>query len=128
MSNATVKVESDFYNRRLLDTEINGDQSRRDYRNEGEGNGSAGGFGGGGGRGSGGGVRMTSGFGGTELFAYLVRQHSLLGLYLSLRPRDEGLRPRCTVLYNFPGLRLHLYLCCCCCFLHINRSGLNHTQ
>ena len=19
-------------------------------------------------------------------------------------------------------------VCCCCCFLHINRSGLNHTQ
>ena len=96
MSDAAVKVDPDFYNRRLLDTEINGDQSRRVYRNGGEGNGFAGGGGG-----SGGGIRMTNGFGGPELSDYLVRQHSLLGFYLSLRPRDEGLRPRCTlVLYT----------------------------
>lgn len=81
MSDAALKVDPDFYNRRLLETETPSDRSRMAYR-EGEVGGA--GTGGGGRRG------MDGGYGAPELADYLVRQHSLLGFYLSLNPRDEG--------------------------------------
>lgn len=85
MSNAAVKVDPDYYNRRLLETDA--DQSRRVFSSPSV-IGSMGGVGltgSGAGRGMGGYQDSTP-----DLPDYLVRQHSLLGLYLSLFPRDEG--------------------------------------
>lgn len=81
MSDAALKVDPEFYNRRLLDTEISSDRSRMAYR-----------VGEVGGAGTGGGGRrgVDGGYGAPELADYLVRQHSLLGFYLSLNPRDVG--------------------------------------
>lgn len=77
MSDAAVKVDPEFYNARLLETESNG-QPQRVGAN----------FGGGGGSGGGG---RGGNFGGLpDLPDYLVRQHSLLGFYLSLNAGDEG--------------------------------------
>lgn len=82
MSDAALKVDPEFYNRRLLDTETTSDRSRIAYRvGEVRGAGTTGG----GGRGG-----MAGGYIAPELADYLVRQHSLLGFYLSLNPRDEG--------------------------------------
>lgn len=75
MSDAAVKVDPEFYNTRLLETGANMDP-RRAGANLG---------GGGGGGGHGGNVG-----GLPDLPDYLVRQHSLLGFYLSLNPGDEG--------------------------------------
>lgn len=91
MSDAAVKVDPDFYNQRLLETEPSVDQSRRAFPASAAsagGRGAGGGFGmlGGAGRDGGGG----GGYGAPDLPDYLVRQHSLLGLYLSLNPGDEG--------------------------------------
>ncbi|CAM9427753.1 unnamed protein product [Ectocarpus sp. 4 AP-2014] len=90
MSDAAMKVDPDYYNRRLLETDARVDQSRRAAATAGAGGAdsapSSWGAGGGGvGRGS------VSGRGGLpDLPDYLVRQHSLLGLYLSLHPGDEA--------------------------------------
>lgn len=85
MSDAAVKVDPDFYNARLLETETNGGARR-----------AAANFGGGGGSGGGGGGGRNGGRS-PDLPDYLVRQHSLLGFYLSLNPGDEGRLCLCTV-------------------------------
>lgn len=101
MSDAAVKVDPDFYNRSLLESDANVDQSRRAFPASGASLGGGGAGGGGsigmlggagrdGGRGGGGGGGYGGGYGTPDLLDYLVRQHSLLGLYLSLNPGDEG--------------------------------------
>lgn len=106
MSDAAMKVDPEYYNKRLLET-ANVDQSRSSAAGAGGstsfhpagppppppsqsswGGGGSGGGGGGDGvfRGGGGG-----GGGDPDHADYLVRQHSLLGFYLSLNPGDEGL-------------------------------------
>lgn len=91
-----MKVDPDFYNRRLLDTEAN--QSQRSFSST-AGTSSRGGVagsgssvGGAGMRGSGPGSGLLGGFQDAipDLPDYLMRQHSLLGLYLSLNPPDES--------------------------------------
>ncbi|CAM9200257.1 unnamed protein product [Ectocarpus sp. 13 AM-2016] len=88
MSDAAMKVDPDYYNRRLLETDARVDPSRRAAATGAGGAHSApsswgaGGGGGGGGGGGSGGL--------PDLPDYLVRQHSLLGLYLSLNPGDEA--------------------------------------
>lgn len=90
MSDAAVKIDPDFYNRRLLETETSVDQSRRAFPASATsvGGGPEGGIGMLGGAGRDG--RGDGGYGAPNLPDYLVRQHSLLGLYLSLNPGDEG--------------------------------------
>lgn len=87
MSDAAVKVDPEFYNTRLLETETNGG-ARRSGAN----------FGGGGSGGGGGHGRNVGGL--PDLPDYLVRQHSLLGFYLSLNPGDEG-RLSVVCVHNF---------------------------
>jgi len=68
MSDAALKVDPEFYNRRLLDTETTSDRSRIGYRvGEGRGAGT-----GGGGRGG-----MNGGYSAPELADYLVRELKL---------------------------------------------------
>eukprot|EP00752_Nemacystus_decipiens_P004370 g3994.t1 len=80
MSDAAVKVDPEYYNTRLLETEANvGARS------------AGASFGGGGTGGGGGGGGLGRNVGGLpDLPDYLVRQHSLLGFYLSLNPGDEA--------------------------------------
>ncbi|CAM9271166.1 unnamed protein product [Ectocarpus sp. 12 AP-2014] len=97
MSDAAMKVDPDYYNRRLLETDARVDPSRRAAATGAGGAHSApspwgaGGGGGGGGSGGSGGL--------PDLPDYLVRQHSLLGLFLSLNPGDEADAER---LWGFP--------------------------
>lgn len=92
MSDAAVRVDPDFYNRRLLGADASVQQnSQGGYSAAGGGGNSmrtaglSGDSGGIMGQGGGGG-----GYSAPDLPDYLVRQHSLLGFYLSLSPRDEG--------------------------------------
>ncbi|CAM9576356.1 unnamed protein product [Ectocarpus fasciculatus] len=87
MSDAAMKVDPDYYNRRLLETDarVTGGGAAGGARPHPSAPPSSWGGGGGGGVGGGGG----SG-GLPDLPDYLVRQHSLLGLYLSLNPGDEA--------------------------------------
>lgn len=86
MSDAAMKVDPEYYNRRLLET--NADQPKRAFSSA-----SVTGSMGGGGVGRSG---ASGGLGGSfqdtrpDLPDYLLRQHSLLGLYLSLSTSDEG--------------------------------------
>ena len=44
-------------------------------------------------------------------------------------PQVEVILPNCVFLPGDHGRDFDVsLLCCCCCILHINRSGLNHTQ
>lgn len=90
MSDAAMKVDPEFYNRRLLETDASVEQSRRAFLDGGRGA-----VGEGMGRGAAldgpGGVRA-GGYAALDLPDYVVRQHSLLGFYLSLSPRDEGVQ------------------------------------
>lgn len=98
MSDAAMKVDPEYYNKRLLET-----NSQRAAAAPGHfpaaappsdtPSWSGDGRGGGGGGGAGSGVNVGGALGGgglPDLPDYLVRQHSLLGLYLSLNPGDEG--------------------------------------
>lgn len=88
MSDAAMKVDPDYYNRRLLETDLRVDQSRRAAATGAGGAHAAPSSWGAGGGGGGGGIGGSGGL--PDLPDYLVRQHSLLGLYLSLNPGDEG--------------------------------------
>ncbi|CAM9857060.1 unnamed protein product, partial [Laminaria digitata] len=94
MSDAAMKVDPDYYNRRLLETEENGlEQSRMAPPQGGGGGGGGPGSMGGSARlgmmGGGGAGGYDGGYVAPDLPDYLVRQHSLLGFYLSLNPTDE---------------------------------------
>lgn len=81
MSDAAVKVDPEYYNTRLLEeTGTNGEPRRAGEANFGRGSGGHGG----------GGMHGGNVGGLPDLPDYLVRQHSLLGFYLSLNPGDEG--------------------------------------
>lgn len=94
MSDAAMKVDPDFYNRRLLETDGNRVEQSRRVPPQGAGGIGAASMGGSapigmmGGAGGGGGY--DGGYMAPDLPDYLVRQHSLLGFYLSLNPADEG--------------------------------------
>lgn len=79
MSDAAVKVDPEFYNRRLLETDgmvrTNNHGEQLSSRSAGIGMSRRG---------------MMLEDDRPDLPDYLVRQHSLLGLYLSLNPGDEG--------------------------------------
>ena len=120
MSDAAMKVDPDFYNRRLLESDANGLEQSRNASLQG------GGGGGGGGPGSMGGSAPIGMMGGEraggydggyvapDLPDYLVRQHSLLGLYLSLNPTDEG--------------RLSAAACTCRCFKRQEKCNLSASS
>ena len=58
----------------------------------------------------------------TDTIGYAVMVTARLDSTISSLPRF-GSSPAA----RQPGY-LHHQCCCCCCFIHINRSGLNHTQ
>ncbi len=88
MTDAAVKVDPEYYSARLLASDGNAEsQMAGGGISRGSLNGGApSSWGGSGGGGGGGGMAR----GLPELPDYLVRQHSLLGFYLSLNPGDEG--------------------------------------
>ncbi|CAM9836525.1 unnamed protein product [Scytosiphon promiscuus] len=97
MSDAAMKVDPEYYNKRLLETNSQGaaaapgrfPAASPPSANPSWGGGvGGGGVGGGGSSGSAGSASRGGGL--PDLPDYLVRQHSLLGLYLSLNPGDEA--------------------------------------